>query len=112
MRKALVIAGREYNAAVRTKSFLISLVLLPVLMGGAGFMQWMLRNQVDTAEKRFAVIDRAPGESLVKTLTTASEAWNKTAIFDESGHQTNPTFVIERVAPRADHPEARDQQRF
>ena len=49
MRKAFVIAGREYNAAVRTRSFLISLVVLPVMIGGAGFMQWMLRNQVDTA---------------------------------------------------------------
>jgi ABC-2 type transport system permease protein len=112
MRKAFVIAGREYNAAVRTKSFLISLVILPVLMGGGGFMQWMLRNQVDTAEKRFAVIDRTPGESLVKAITAASEAWNKTAIFDEAGHQTKPTFVIERVAPSADKPELVDEQRF
>jgi ABC-2 type transport system permease protein len=112
MRKAFVIAVREYNAAVRTKSFLISLVVLPVLIGGAGFMQWMLRNQVDTAEKRFAVIDRTPGETLVASLKSASEIWNKAGILDESGRQVRPTFVIERVAPSADRPEAIDEQRF
>ena len=31
MRKVLVIAAREYRAAVRTRAFLISLVLMPVL---------------------------------------------------------------------------------
>ncbi|HXY35768.1 MAG TPA: ABC transporter permease [Planctomycetaceae bacterium] len=112
MRKALVIAGREYNAAVRTRSFLISLVVLPVLMGGAVFMQWLLRNQVDTSEKRFAVIDRTPGETLVATLSAASEAWSKAGILDEKGHQVRPTFVIERVAPSADQAEAIAQQRF
>ncbi len=34
MRKAFVIAAREYRAAVRTKAFLVSLVLMPVMMCG------------------------------------------------------------------------------
>jgi ABC-2 type transport system permease protein len=112
MRKAFVIAGREYNAAVRTKSFLISLVVLPVLMGGAVFMQWILRNQVDTSEKRFAVIDRTPGATLAATLSSASETWNKAGVLDESGHQVRPTFVIESVAPSADEADAIQKQRF
>ena len=34
MRKMFVVARREYYAAVRTKSFVISVFLLPLLMGG------------------------------------------------------------------------------
>ena len=111
MPKVFVIAAREYNAAVKTKAFLISLVVFPVLIGGSVFMQWMLKNQVDTAEKRFAVIDRTPGEKLVKLLIAASEAWN-TSRFDGAGKPTKPAFVIERVAPSADEAEAIAQERF
>jgi ABC-2 type transport system permease protein len=111
MYKAFVIAGREYNAAVKTRAFLISLVVFPVLIGGAVFMQWMLKDQVDTSEKRFAIIDRTPNEKLVAALTTASEAWNKTRI-DQAGRASRPAFAIERVAPSADQPEAIAQQRF
>jgi ABC-2 type transport system permease protein len=112
MRKALVIAAREYNAAVKTKAFLISLVVFPVLIGGAAAMQWMLKDQVDTSEKRFAVIDRTPHENLAAKLTAAAEDWNTTKIRDQSGRQTKPIFLIERVAPSADQPEAIAQQRF
>src|SRR3984957_7767851 len=111
MRKILVIAGREYNAAVKTKAFLISLVVFPVLIGGAVVMQWFLKDQVDTSEKRFAVIDRTLDGKLVAALTAASEAWNKT-ILDPAGRPTKAAFLIERVAPSTDSPEAIDQQRF
>ncbi|HEV8002959.1 MAG TPA: ABC transporter permease [Planctomycetaceae bacterium] len=111
MYKAFVIAGREYNAAVKTRAFLISLVVFPILIGGAVFMQWMLRDQVDTSEKRFAIIDRTPKEKLVAALTGASESWNKNTT-DQSGKQVRPKFAVERVAPSADNPEAIAQQRF
>ena len=62
---------REYNAAVRTKAFLISLVVFPVLIGGSVGLQLLLKDKVDTAEKRFAVIDRTPGEKLVEKLAVA-----------------------------------------
>jgi ABC-2 type transport system permease protein len=111
MYKAFVIAGREYNAAVKTRAFLISLVVFPILIGGAVFMQWMLKDQVDTSAKRFAVIDRTPNEKLVATLAAACEIWN-TGVLDPSGRLTKPTFIIERVAPSGDGPEAIAQQRF
>ena len=39
MHKIFAVARREYNAAVRTKAFLISLFLMPLLMGGSVLMQ-------------------------------------------------------------------------
>ncbi len=113
MPKALVIAVREYNAAVRTKAFLISQVVFPILIGGSVGLQLLLKDKVDTAEKRFAVIDRTPGAKLVEKLAVAAEARNKTEIFDRpGGKQTKPVFAVERVAPGDDRPEAIDQQRF
>lgn len=111
MYKAFVIAGREYNAAVKTRAFLISLIVFPILIGGAVFMQWMLKDQVDTSEKHFAIVDRTPNEKLVGTLTAASEAWNKSTT-DATGKQVRPKFAVERVAPSAETPEAIAQQRF
>ncbi|MEM7807866.1 MAG: ABC transporter permease [Planctomycetota bacterium] len=59
MTKTLVIAIRDYLAAVKTKSFLISLAFMPVLVIGGMLIGRLSRNVVDTSEKRIAVIDRA-----------------------------------------------------
>ena len=49
MRKILIIARREYLAAVRTKAFLIGLLSMPVMMFGSILVQTMLKDQVDLA---------------------------------------------------------------
>jgi ABC-2 type transport system permease protein len=113
MRKALVVARREYQAAVRTKAFLISLFLMPLLMGGGAIAQFLLQGQVDTREKRFAVVDRTEGERLAAALAAAAQRRNAEQIFDpETGEQTKPAFKIERVAASDPTPEAISQQRF
>jgi ABC-2 type transport system permease protein len=113
MHKMLIVARREYNAAVRTKAFLISLFLMPVLMGGGAIAQYLLRNQVNLDEKRFAVIDRTPGEQLVGVLEVAVKERNKKETHDsETGKQTKPLFAIERVAASAEEAAAVAQQRF
>ena len=44
MRKTLVVALREYNAAVRTKTFVLGLVMMPILMGGSIALQWFFKE--------------------------------------------------------------------
>jgi ABC-2 type transport system permease protein len=113
MRKTLVIAAREYNAAVRTKSFVVSLVVLPVMMGGSLVLQYLLQGHVDIEEKRFAVVDRTPGQRLFTKLEEAVRERNQKDIFDPAtGKQTKPAFALERVEPSSDTREARDRQRF
>src|SRR5579859_7671602 len=99
MRKVFVIALREYNAAVRTKAFLVSVVLLPVMMLGSFGVQALLRDRVDTRPKRFAVIDRTPSEWVVGPLQAAATARNETGLRDPSGRQVRPEYVLERVPP-------------
>jgi ABC-2 type transport system permease protein len=98
MRKVFVIAIREYNAAVRTKAFLVSLVLLPVLMLGSFAMQALLRDRVDTTAKHFAVIDRSPGETIFDALQQAAKKRNE-ELRDPSGRQVRPEYVLEKVTP-------------
>ena len=43
MRRALCIAQREYLASVKTKGFLIGLLLAPLLMFGSGIAMVVLR---------------------------------------------------------------------
>ena len=59
MHKILRFVKREYLAAVKTKGFIIMLLLMPVLMGGSGIAMYLLRGQVDTTDKHVAMIDRS-----------------------------------------------------
>jgi ABC-2 type transport system permease protein len=102
MRKALVVAAREYFAAVKTKSFVIGVVLMPILMGGGIIVQALLKDQVDPRPKHFAVIDRTPGHQFYEILVAASEARDKQLTNKETGQRTKPSFQLERVDVPAD----------
>jgi ABC-2 type transport system permease protein len=113
MHKALVVARREYTAAVKTKSFLISVFILPILMGGGAIAQYFLRNQVDLNTKRFAVVDRSPGGKLAAALEAGAQTRNAEQITDTAtGEQTRPAFAVERVAAAGNDPDAVNRQRY
>ena len=59
MHKVLIIALREYKAAIKTKSFIISLVMMPVLMGGSMAVSLLTQDKVDISDKKFVVIDHS-----------------------------------------------------
>jgi ABC-2 type transport system permease protein len=98
-RKTRIIAAREYFAAVRSKSFIISLVLLPVFMSGGIIAQKVGQKIGDTSTYRIAVMDCSPGASLYGTIADAVRRHNEHEIFDGSGRQTRGRFVLESVAP-------------
>jgi ABC-type Na+ efflux pump permease subunit len=113
VRKIWVIAVREYQAAVRTKSFLVSLFLMPILMGGAVVVDRITTKLQDTGEKRFAVVDRTPGQALFGALAAAAQKRNQHEIYDpKTGKQDEPVFLLEPIEPSADTPKAIDEQRY
>lgn len=96
MNKTFVIAKREYRAAVRTKGFLITLLLLPIFMGGSFIVMAIMEDKVDTTDKKIAVIDQTGllGESLVQR----AEIRNKFEITDSvTGDKKAPAYQIELV---------------
>lgn len=105
MRKVLVVAMREYQAAVKTKAFLLSLVLMPVMMGGSIFFQMMMRDKVDIAEKRVALVDQSG--RLYDALKTKADLRNQNNLDDEKvkgifevkdgvPKQVQPKYLLER----------------
>jgi len=98
MHKIFTLFKREYRAAVRTKSFIISLVLVPIMMGG-GFLAFIImENKVDTEDKHFVVLDHT---GLMKpSLEAAREKRNTKDVFHErTGEQTDPKIMITYEAP-------------
>ena len=75
MRKSLIVAQSEFGTLVRSKAFLIGIILLPVVMGGSFLLARMTRDATDDRERRFAIVDptgvlgRAVAET-VKAMNT------------------------------------------
>jgi ABC-2 type transport system permease protein len=113
MRKVLVVALREYRAAVRTKAFLISLILMPLLMGGSIGVQLLLHRMDDTNDKHFAVIDRTPKHKLFDALQEAVEKHNQNPPQkNDFSKQLRGAFVLEFIKPSTDDDNAVKQQRL
>jgi ABC-2 type transport system permease protein len=102
MRKVLVIAVRDYLATVRTKGFLIGLLLMPILMFGGYLAQKLIGDQVDVRERRFAVVDRSPGGKIAEMLRSGVESYNNESMNPAIGAQVRAPFALEIVAPEED----------
>ncbi len=112
MRKMFVVALREYFAAVRTKSFLVTLIIMPVLMSGSLLMQWLLRDYHDTKTKRFAVVDRTEGARLYSSIESAIQRYNEHTIDPATKKAILPRFEVEQVAASSPEPDAVAEQRL
>ncbi|MEA3463436.1 MAG: ABC transporter permease [Bacteroidota bacterium] len=94
MNKIWTLFKREYRAAVRTKSFIISLVLVPIMMGGGFAAMIIMENNKDTDDKHFVVIDHSG--LMAGPMKDALEIRNTKEIFhSHTGEQIDAAFVIE-----------------
>ena len=53
MNKIFRFTQREYMAAVKTKGFIIGLIIAPIMMSGGFLAFLLLQDRVDTTDKRF-----------------------------------------------------------
>lgn len=98
MNKTFVIVKREYKAAVRTKGFLITLLLLPVMMGGGLIVMALTQDKVDLTDKRIAVIDQTG--FLGNHLKQRAEIRNQSEVLDSlTGEKKAPAYYIDLVEP-------------
>lgn len=113
MRKSWVIAKREYNAAVRTKAFIVTLVLMPILMSGSGVLAVVFRKLDEATEKRYAVIDRTPGGHIAEFLRVKAIEYNSQLAADPGrAKRFGPRFELEIIEPSLPEPEAMARQRY
>ncbi len=96
MYKVIRLALREYIAAVKTKGFIIGLVMFPVLMSGSMIAMALLKDHVDVRERHIVIIDET--QELSEVLINAAEQRNLNEIFDEeSGEQNQPVYRFEVI---------------
>ena len=105
MRKVLKLVSREYRAAVKNKGFIIGLLLAPLLMSGGLIALSLLKDRVDTTDKKVAIVDRSG--VVAETLINAAETRNKREVYDkETGKKVKPVYLFEIVGPDEEKPES------
>jgi len=98
MRKALLVALRDYNAAVRTKGFLIGLLFVPIMFGGVFIVIKLTEGRVDTTDRRIAVVDHTG--VVAPALVEAAERRNESELYDqETGKKVQPAYLLHIVPP-------------
>ncbi|MHB9028301.1 MAG: ABC transporter permease [Candidatus Latescibacterota bacterium] len=102
MRKTMLIAGREYSAAVRTKRFLISLILMPIFMSSGFIAIKLSQKMADVTDKTIAVIDRSG--TMAEVILQAAKTRNETELLDKTGKKVKPAYRIEIIAPDDNDP--------
>jgi ABC-2 type transport system permease protein len=105
MRKTFRLARREYKAAVKTKGFIIGLILAPVFMGGGLIAFAIFKDRVDTTDKTVAIVDHSG--VVAQALMDAAEQHNNEDIHDEeTGKKIKPAYHFESVQPDEAHQQA------
>lgn len=101
MRKALILAGREYLASVRTKGFIIGLIIAPLMMGGSLIVFLLFKDSVDTDDKRIVIVDRVGG--IASWVIGAAERRNATETSDSAtGQKIKPLYRVTEESPASD----------
>ena len=95
MKKILVVAQTEFATLVRSKAFLIGVILMPVIMVGSAYFINATKDTVDATDRRFAYVDRS---GIIGPALEAAAAQMNQAVQGERG-RTGPRFLPEAVSP-------------
>ncbi len=114
MYKALIVAMREYSTAVRSKGFIVGVILMPILMSAGFIAQKMTQNIADTTTYAVAILDRTPGGGVASALSAQNEKRNAETVIDKAtGKQIKPKFDLQITEPAPPTDAAAvDQQRL
>jgi ABC-2 type transport system permease protein len=83
LKKIWVVASTEFGTAIRTKAFLISLLVVPMIMGLSIGLQRFVAKRVDTRTRTFAVVDRTG--VLYPAIEQAARAYNEKPVDAKDG---------------------------
>lgn len=126
MDKIFTIAAREYKAAVRSKAFILTMLMMPIFSFGSILVQVVL-EKVDVKEMKIAVVDRSEGGKLGEVLKQLvdensefkkqlTEATKKNPEIEKAAPQlkelVSMKMAIETIPPSKDDKESILQQRY
>ncbi len=95
MRRVFIIARSEFHTAVRARGFLIGIMLMPLLFGGAMLLQRVVERQANSTVRRVAIIDDTG--RLFAPLSAAAAAWNRGKRDLGPDVPDGPRFAVERI---------------
>jgi ABC-2 type transport system permease protein len=98
VNKIWTLFKREYRASVRTKSFIISVLLVPIMMGGGFLAMIIMEKNKDTDDKHFVVIDYSG--LMEAPLKKALDIRNNEEIFHaRTGEKIDAAYIVEFMEP-------------
>jgi ABC-2 type transport system permease protein len=101
MHRVLLIARRDYIAAVKAKAFLIGLIVAPILFGGGFIGIGLMKKKPDLADRKLAILDlTGKAAAHIADTIAAKQAKEK---------EPGPRYVVEAVT--ADRLELSDRVR-
>ena len=109
MDKAFRVARTEYLNAIRSKAFIIGVLMLPVMMFAGLVIPALVKNKVDIKDRRLAVLDYTGRFHAV--IAAKAKERNEREIFDwtkgTKGAQIRPAFRTEefRAPAGTDRPD-------
>jgi ABC-2 type transport system permease protein len=103
MRKILLMAKRDYLESVKTKAFILGLVVAPLLFGGGFLGIALLKKKPDLRDKHIAIVDHTT-LAAGRIIRAAREKNDKEITDKLTGKQVAPRYVFEDIAPNLANP--------
>lgn len=108
MHRIFWVARRDYLAVVKTKAFIIGLIVFPIVFGGAGMASVFLRGKGGEQNRRIVILDRS-GAAAAAVAEAARQRNQEVLVDKDTGLQTNPRYEFQIVPADDTNPE---QQRL
>lgn len=109
--KIMTITAREYKATVKTRTFLVSMILVPVMMFAGIIVMKLFEDNVDTTDKNISIIDRSG--IMAESLVRIAEERNNNEVFETKDNgelkKVRPKYIFNIVVPDDVNP---DKQRY
>ena len=100
LRRVVIFTKREYLASVKTKGFIIGLIIAPILMCGSLIAFLLLKDRVDTRDKTIAIVDHSG--VVASAIIQAAEERNRMDVYDKkSGKKKQPLYNFQSFPPDA-----------
>src|SRR3954463_13134118 len=100
MRKILLMAKRDYLESIRSKAFILGLIVAPLLFGGGFLGIAIIKKRPDLKDRHVAILDRT-GVTAALIIRAASEKNQKELYEKGTRQQVTPRYVFETVVPDA-----------
>ncbi len=93
MRKIFSLAKREYLTSVKSKGFIIGLIIAPLFMSGSVIAIFLLKDRVDTSDKHVLIMDhtRMIGPELIRLAEERNTAETNDP---ETGKKVRPAYIF------------------